>query len=231
MDASSTMTTFTSRQNAPLPDNWTQLFTAVLSDALDAVGIRVNAMAPHLRPLDDTLQLCGRARTAMYMETSYVADDENPYELEMALIDDLKPGDVAIFACGGSSRIAPWGGLLSTATHARGAAGCITDGFVRDVLQIRELKLPVFSGGIAPLDSKGRGVVREIDVPVTCGGVLVAPGDLVFGDADGIVVVPQAVEAEVLRLAFEKINGEHNTMRELRAGALLRDVYAKYGIL
>lgn len=225
------MTRFASRQNAPLPDNAAQLFAAVLSDALDAVGIRGNAMAPHLRPLDDTLQLCGRARTAAYMETAHVAADENPYELEMALIDDLKPGDVAIFACGGSSRIAPWGGLLSTATRARGAAGCVTDGFVRDILQIRDLKLPVFAGGISPLDSKGRGVVREIDVPVTCGGVLVAPGDLVFGDADGIVVVPQAAEAKVLRIAFDKINGEHNTLRELQGGAFLRDVYAKYGIL
>lgn len=225
------MTSFASRQNAPLPANWTQLFAAVLSDALDAVGLRNNAMAPHIRPLDDNLQLCGRARTAMYMETAYVGENENPYELEIALVDDLKPGDVAVFACGGSSRIAPWGGLLSTATRARGAAGCITDGFVRDVLQIRELKLPVFAGGIAPLDSKGRGTVREVDVPVICGGVRVAPGDLVFGDVDGIVVVPQAVEAEVLRLAFDKINGEHNTMRELQGGAFLRDVFAKYGIL
>jgi regulator of RNase E activity RraA len=225
------MAAFTSLKNPPLPVNWQQLFAAVLSDALDAAGVRTQAMAPHIRPLDDTLKLCGRARTGMYMETAYVADDENPYELEIALVDDLKPGDVAIFACGGSSRIAPWGSLLSTATHARGAAGCVTDGFVRDVVEIRELKLPVFAGGIAPLDSKGRGTIREVDVPVMCGGVRVAAGDLVFGDADGVVVVPQEVEAEVLRFAFDKINGEHNTMRELRAGAYLRDVYAKYGVL
>ena len=188
-------------------------------------------MAPRIRPLDDNLKLCGRARTGMYMETAYVAENENPYELEIALVDDLKPGDVAVFACGGSSRIAPWGSLLSTATRARGAAGCITDGFVRDVREIREMQLPVFCGGIAPLDSKGRGQIREIDVPVVCGGVRVAPGDLVFGDVDGIAVVPQAVEAEVLKLAFDKINGEHNTMRELKAGAYLRDVFAKYGVL
>jgi regulator of RNase E activity RraA len=207
------------------------LSAAILSDVLDQLGYRHQVMTPGIRPLDEALVLCGRARTGLYREVHSVPADRNPYALEMALIDDLKPGDVSIFACGGSSRSAPWGGLLSTATRARGAAGCITDGFVRDVLQIRELKLPVFSGGIAPLDSKGRGVVREIDGPVTCGGVLVAPGDLVFGDVDGIVVVPQAVEADVLRLAFEKINGEHNTMRELKAGAFLRDVYAKYGIL
>jgi 4-hydroxy-4-methyl-2-oxoglutarate aldolase len=224
-------TRFTPRHNPPLPANWEQLFAAVLSDALDAVGVRDQAMKPQIRPLDDQLKLCGRARTGIYMETAHVEEGENPYELEIAIVDDLKPGDVAIFACGGSSRIAPWGSLLSTATRARGAAGCVTDGFVRDIIEIRALRLPVFHGGIAPLDSKGRGQIQAADVPVICGGVMVSPGDLVFGDADGLVVVPQAVEADVLRVAFEKINGEHNSMRELRDGAYLRDVYAKYGVL
>lgn len=225
------MTPFQSRQNAPLPQGWERLFAAVLSDALDAVGIMNQAMMPGIRPLDDQLKLCGRARTGVYMETASVEPGSNPYELEIAIVDDLKPGDVAVFACGGSSRIAPWGGLLSTATKARGAAGCVTDGFVRDVLEIRALKLPVFHGGIAPLDSKGRGQIQAIDVPVICGGVRVCPGDFVLGDADGVVVVPQAVEAEVLRLALAKVDGEHHSMRELRDGAYLRDVYAKYGIL
>jgi regulator of RNase E activity RraA len=221
------MTSFTPRQNPPLPANWEQLYAAALSDSLDAVGVRDQAMRPQIRPLDEQLKFCGRARTGIYMETAHVEEHENPYELEIAIVDDLKPGDVAVFACGGSSRIAPWGSLLSTAARMRGAAGCVTDGFVRDILEIRKLQLPVFHGGIAPLDSKGRGQIQAIDVPVICGGVKVSPGDLVFGDADGVVVVPQAVEAEVLRIAFDKINGEHHSMRELRAGAYLRDVYAK----
>jgi regulator of RNase E activity RraA len=225
------MSPFQPRQNAPLPQHWEQLYSAVLSDALDAVGARDQAMAPGVRPLDEQLKMCGRARTGIYMETAHVEPGSNPYELEIAIVDDLKPGDVAVFACGGSSRIAPWGSLLSTATRARGAAGCVTDGFVRDIIEIRNMKLPVFAGGIAPLDSKGRGQIQAIDVPVICGGVRVAPGDLVFGDADGVVVVPQAVEAEVLRVAFDKVNGEHHSMRELREGAFLRDVYAKYGVL
>lgn len=222
---------FVSRENAPLPDGCDQLFSAVLSDALDAVGHRNQAMSPRMRPLDDTLKMCGRARTGIYVEVAHVDEETNPYELEIAIVDDLKPGDVAVFACGGSARIAPWGGLLSTATRARGAVGCVTDGFVRDVLDIRALKLPVFSAGIAPLDSKGRGQVQAVDVPVICDGVLVSSGDLVFGDVDGVVVVPQAVEEDVLRLAFDKINGEHHSMTELRAGGYLRDVYAKYGVL
>jgi regulator of RNase E activity RraA len=224
-------TPFHSRQNAPLPQGWETLYAAVLSDALDAVGITDQAMRPNIRPLDDSLKLCGRARTGVYVETGAVEPGINPYELEITIVDDLKPGDVAVFACGGSTRIAPWGGLLSTATRARQAAGCVTDGFVRDVLEVRAMQLPVFHGGIAPLDSKGRGQIQAIDVPVICGGARVSPGDLVFGDADGIVVVPQRVEAEVLRTAFDKVNGEHNSIRELRAGAFLRDVYAKYGVL
>jgi 4-hydroxy-4-methyl-2-oxoglutarate aldolase len=214
-----------------LPAGWEQLFAAVLSDALDAAGCTTQAMSPRIRPLDDALRLCGRARTGVYVEDDGVQPGVNPYELEIALVDDLKHGDIAVLACGSSNKIAPWGSLLSTATRARGAAGCVTDGFVRDVLQIRSMQMPVFHGGIAPLDSKGRGHVAQIDVPITCGGVEVSPGDLVFGDADEVVVVPQAIEAEVLRIAFEKVNGEHHTMRELRQGAYLRDVYAKYGVL
>jgi regulator of RNase E activity RraA len=189
------------------------------------------AMPPHIRPLDEGLKLCGRARTGIYMEVAHLDPKVNPYELEIAIVDDLKPGDVAVFGCGGSSRIAPWGSLLSTATRARGAAGCITDGFVRDILEIRRMQLPVFAAGIAPLDSKGRGHIAAVDVPVICAGVRVEPGDLVFGDADGVVVVPQAREAEVLKVAFDKINGEHHSMTELRSGGYLRDVYAKYGVL
>lgn len=222
---------FSSRQNPPLPEGWEQLYSAVLSDALDAIGIWNQAMSPRMRPLDETLKLCGRARTGQYMEVPYVAEGTNPYELEIAIVDDLKPGDVVVFSCGGSSRIAPWGSLLSTATRARGAAGCVTDGLVRDVVGIRELQLPVFHGGIGPLDSKGRGQIQAVDIPVICDGVRVEAGDLVFGDADGVVVVPQAVEAQVLKHAFDKINGEHHSINELRAGGFLRDVYAKYGVL
>lgn len=222
---------FVPRQNPPLPQDWQLLYSAVLSDALDAIGVWHQAMSPKIRPLDESLKLCGRARTGQYMEVPFVTEGANPYELEIAIVDDLKPGDVAMFSCGGSSRIAPWGSLLSTATHARGAAGCITDGFVRDILGIRALNLPVFHAGIAPLDSKGRGQIQAVDVPVIIDGVRVEPGDLVFGDADGVVVVPQAVEAEVLARAFDKINGENHSIRELSGGAFLRDVYAKYGVL
>ena len=208
-----------------------KLYTAVLSDVLDDLGHRNQAMPPSIRPLDDTLVMAGYARTGSYREVYRVVPDENPYELEMALIDDLRADDVAVFGCGGSSRIAPWGELLTTASRARGAVGCVTDGFVRDIRQIRQLRFPVFHGGIAPLDSKGRGMVAEIDVPIQCAGVAVAPGDLVVGDADGLVVVPRAVEEQAVAKALAKVESEDRTREELAAGAMLRDVFAKYRVL
>lgn len=222
---------FRPRQNPPLPPGWERLFTAVVSDALDSVGAPGHTMSTRMRPLDDGLKLVGRARTGAYMEVAYVEEGVNPYELEIALVDDLRPGDIAVFACGGSTRIAPWGSLLSTATRMRGAAGCVTDGFVRDVVEIKAMKLPVFAAGIAPLDSRGRGQIMATDVPVICDGVRVESGDLIVADADGVAVVPQALEAAVLRAAFAKVDGEHNTMRELKAGRLLADVYREYGVL
>jgi regulator of RNase E activity RraA len=216
---------------ADLPRDWTKLYSAVVSDSLDAVGLLNQALPATIRPLDEALPLCGRARTGIYMETAHVEPGTNPYALEIKLIDDLKPAEVAVLACGGSRRIAPWGGMLSTASRARGAAGCVTDGFVRDIKVIRGLGLPVFHAGIAPLDSKGRGQIMAIDVPVICAGVRVDPGDLIVGDADGVVVVPKAREAEVLTIAFDKLAREDSSMVELANGAFLRDVYARYGVL
>jgi 4-hydroxy-4-methyl-2-oxoglutarate aldolase len=208
-----------------------RLFTAVLSDTLDGLGHRSQALPPRIRPLDDSLVMVGRARTGLYREVFHVEPGENPYELEIALIDDLKPGEVAVLACGGSARIAPWGELLSTASRARGAAGCVTDGFVRDTRPIRAMGFPVFHGGIAPLDSKGRGKVAAIDVPVEIGGVRIAPGDLVFGDADGVIVIPRAIEVEALAAAFAKVEGEDKTREALGRGEKLADVFKRYGIL
>jgi 4-hydroxy-4-methyl-2-oxoglutarate aldolase len=208
-----------------------ELFVALFSDTLDALGFRNQAFAPQIRPLDDELVMVGRARTGLYRDVYHVAEGENPYELEIALIDDLKPGEVPVLACGKSGRIAPWGGLLTTACIARGAAGCITDGLVRDIKAIRKLAFPVFHGGIGPLDSRGRGVVAAIDIPVECGGVHVRPGDLIVGDADGAIAIPRTIEDEVLARAFEKVTKENETEEALRRGEKLADVFARIGVL
>lgn len=214
-----------------LADMRERLFVSVLSDCLDSVGITDQALPSRIRPLDEACVMVGRARTAAFMEVYHHEPGSNPYELEIALVDSLRPDEIAVFACSNPARVAPWGELLSTAAKARAAAGALMDGCTRDVRAIKAMGFPVFHGGIAPLDSKGRGRIMAIDVPIECAGVRVAPGDLVFGDADGVVVVPQRVEAEVLRLAMEKVTGERNTLRDLQRGDKLADVFARYGIL
>jgi 4-hydroxy-4-methyl-2-oxoglutarate aldolase len=208
------------------------LYTGVLSDVMDELGHSKQAFRPFVRPTDETLVLVGRARTGLYTKTYSVGPGENPYELEIKLLDDLHIGEVPVIACDGpTERLAPWGELLTTASLARGAVGCVTDGLVRDVRKIRELRFPVFHGGIGPLDSRGRGRMIEMDTPIECGGVMVRTGDVVFGDVDGVVVVPQEIEEEVFRRALDKVTSENNTRDELRQGLLLSQVYEKFGVL
>jgi regulator of RNase E activity RraA len=208
-----------------------RLYSGVVSDVLDALGHMHHAMAPAIRPLDESLVLFGRARTGLYMPVYHVEPGVNPYELEIALVDDLEPDDVAVLACPPGNRIAPWGELLSTAARARNAAGMVTDGLVRDVKLIRAMRFPAFAGGIGPLDSKGRGMIMKIDVPVECGGVPVAPGDWIFGDIDGVCAIPAALAEKTARMALEKVAQETTVRAELAAGETLRTVFARHGIL
>ena len=208
------------------------LSSAVLSDVMDSLGLVRRALKPFVRPIDDTLVMVGRARTGLYMPAYSLREGENPYEVEIALVDDLQAQDVVVLACNGpTERIAPWGELLSTAAQARGAAGCLTDGLVRDVRQIRAMGFAVFHGGIGPLDTKGRARMVERDVPVECAGVSIGPGDIVFGDIDGVVVIPKAHEHAIVEKAIAKVLGENNTRDALRKGEPLAQVFRRFGIL
>jgi len=113
----------------------------------------------------------------------------------------------------------------------RGARGAVIDGLVRDVKSIQRLGFPVFAMGIKPVDSKGRGLVIDYNIPVQCGGILVTPGDLIFADFDGVVVIPASVLHESLKIAENKVIKENHSRRALLDGAYLSDVYAKYGVL
>jgi 4-hydroxy-4-methyl-2-oxoglutarate aldolase len=208
------------------------LYTPVLSDVLDSLGLMHQALRPFIRPLDESLVLFGRARTGRYVVGNAPRPGHNPYALEMDLIDDLRPGDVPVLACGGPTDwIAPWGELLTTAARVRGAAGCITDGLVRDVARIREMRFPVFHGGIGPLDTKGRAEMVDKDTMIEIAGVRVAPGDWVMGDVDGVVFIPASNADEVFQAAINKIRAEDTTRAELEAGESLRSVYARHGVL
>ena len=207
----------------------TALYTAVVSDALDELGIREQAMAEHLRPVGSTVTFAGRARTIACVDTYHVDDD--PYGMEIDAIDSILPGEAVVVSTGGSRRNAPWGELLSTAAMARGARGAVVDGLVRDVRRIQDLGFPLFAAGMKPVDSKGRGRVVAYNVPVECGGVLIKPGDVVFADLDGIIAIPAGIVEDVVRLATDKASRENQSRDDLKKGAYLRSVYDKYGVL
>jgi 4-hydroxy-4-methyl-2-oxoglutarate aldolase len=216
----------------PLAELAQRLYTAVLSDVLDELGFMAQALRPFVRPLDEASVLCGFARTGLYRKVFHIEPGRNPYEIEMDLIDGLKPGEVAVLACDGpTDLVAPWGELLTTAAGVRGAAGCLTDGLVRDVRRIREMKFPVFAGGIGPLDTKGRAEMAAMDVPVEVAGVRIESGDLIFGDVDGVVAVPKAVAPKAVARALEKVAAEDKTRDALLAGETLRRAFERYGVL
>lgn len=206
-----------------------QLYTAVISDSLDELGYRDQAMSHSLRPLFAGVRLAGWARTIKCIDVDEIPDE--PYATEIEAVDSILSGEIPVVATGGSIRNAPWGELLSTAAMARGARGAVIDGFVRDVKKIEKLGFSVFATGIKPVDSKGRGLVVDYNVPINCGGVKVFPGDLIVGDYDGVVVIPAGLVSEVLRRATQKASCENHSREELLGGAYLRDVYEKYGVL
>ena len=205
------------------------LYTSVISDSLDDLGFRDQAMRENIRPVLPEARLAGWARTMACVDIFHVM--ENPYAMEIEAVDSMLAGEVAVVSTGESVRNGPWGELLSTASQARGARGAVVDGLIRDVRKIQEIGFPVFATGMKPVDSKGRGVMLDYNVPVMCGGILVHPGDLVVADFDGIVVVPRSAVPETIHLATDKASRESNTRRELMEGALLGEVFAKYGVL
>jgi len=209
------------------------LYVAAVCDILDELGFRNQAMHQRLRPLLPDPENCGfvgRARTFRWMETDYIVEN-NPYGLEIEAMDSLKTSDVAVHSTDYSGTNAPWGELMSTIAKRNGAAGCVCDSQIRDCVKIIKMGFPVYFSGIRPLDSKGRAIVNAYDVPVRCGEVLVHPGDIVYADFDGIVVVPKEAEIEAFQKAREKVKKENLSRKELLAGRSLREVYNKYKAL
>ena len=205
------------------------LYSSVLADILDEAGLRHQVMRPDVRPLYPGAKAVGRAATMLAVEVTELPAE--PYRLLMDLLDGLQPGDVVVGAVPGKPAGALWGELLSTHTRAKGGRGTVIDGLSRDSWGIVDMKFPVFATGLSPADSKGRLEVIAIRSTIPVAGVSVADGDLVFADADGCVVIPAAVEQDIVGRALEKVSGE-NTMREILAkGASIRQVFKEYGIL
>jgi 4-hydroxy-4-methyl-2-oxoglutarate aldolase len=215
-------------------DTKEHIYVAAICDILDEFGYRNQAMHQRLRPLLPDMRNCGfvgRARTFAWKEVHYVGEDD-PYSLEIEAMDSLNEGDVVVHSTDLNGTNAPWGELMSTVAKRKGVAGCICDSQVRDCIKIIDMNFPVYYAGIRPLDSKGRGLVIAYDVPVQCGEVLVHPGDLIFADFDGIVVIPKTLdEEEVLQRAREKVIAENFSREELLDGKTLKEVYDKYKAL
>jgi regulator of RNase E activity RraA len=210
-------------------DKLDKCFSAVLQDVMDGMGVRVQCMDPAIKPLDPSMRTWGEAIT-IYVET--VAEvPEHPFQKEMELLDSANEGHIIVVQCNTNELSAFWGGLLTNAAVGRKMSGVIIDGGARDYNEIMELGFPVFCKGLSPYDSLGRMDAKEYDVPIECGGIRVNPGDLIFGDIDGIVVVPQGIVDDVITKAWEKIQGESKVREELRSGAGVEATFKKYGIL
>jgi 4-hydroxy-4-methyl-2-oxoglutarate aldolase len=207
----------------------TKLYTAVLADTMDKLGCRHQIMRPEVRPLYPEAKVVGRAATMLAVETCQMPQE--PYRLEMALLDDLKPAEVVVCQWLGTQPAAIWGELLSTCAAAHGARGAIIDGYCRDSCGILAMRFPVFAIGLTPADSMGRCEVVAIREPIRIGEALVRNGDLVVADRDGGVVIPQDIEDEVIWRAMEKVNGENLVRSELARGASIQEVFKKYRIL
>ena len=205
------------------------LYTAVVCDALDGLGYRRQSPRVPLLPQTTDTILVGRCKTTLW--TNMFHDDPKPYELELKAVDSCVNDDVLIVAAGGSMHSGVWGELLSTAAGNSGCVGVIVDGAVRDIRKMKEMAFPAFARGTCVYDSQNRQRVIDYDVPVEIDGVRFSPGDLVFADADGIVVVPQKIEEQAVQAAWEKVHAENVTRDAIKKGMKATDAYKKYGVL
>lgn len=208
-------------------DRLARVYTPVVADVLDRLGHREQSMRADIRPLFPGARTAGVAKTVRTIPALEVAPAE-PYKLEMAAVDALKPGDVMVVS---ECDVSFWGELLSTAAQYRGCRGVVIDGYTRDTRAIVALEFPVFCRGVHPADSLGRIEVAEYDVPVRCGGVLIHPGDLILADEDGIVAVPLTIAEQALTLAEEKVSGENLVRRALAEGMSVTEAFRRYGVL
>lgn len=204
-------------------------FSAVIQDVMDGMNARVQCMDSSINPLVPSMKTWGEAVTIYLEEVTEIP--KKPFQMEMELIDDTVEGQIIVAQCNSRHLSAFWGGLLSNAAVGHKVAGVIIDGGARDYNEIIELNFPVFCKGLSPYDSLGRMDGKERDIPIECGGIRVYPGDLIFGDVDGVVVVPQDMAEEVVVKAWEKVRAESTVREELRSGAGVVETFKKHGVL
>jgi 4-hydroxy-4-methyl-2-oxoglutarate aldolase len=205
------------------------LYSAVLADILDELGVTNSALDHRIRPLVPGTVVMGTAFTIL--ATDVYEQPREPYQLELEAVDSIAPGNVVVAVTNGSTASGFWGELLTTAAMGHGCRGVILDGLTRDAAKIIAMDFPLFVRGFCPYDSKGRTDVIAYQVPVRSGDAWINPGDIVLADYDGAVAIPQKMAAAVIEKAREKIKGENKVKEELLSGMSAREVFAKYHIL
>jgi len=205
-------------------------YASVFSDILDELGHRFQVISPHsgIHPLERTFVVAGRAVTLLNERDD---DEYEPYDAVIKCIDSLDPDTVLVATSSDAFDVGIMGELTATALRARRNRGAIINGYSRDVRKLIEMKFPVFAWGPSPIDTTGRARVTNYNIPIIVGGVRVSPGDLVFADLDGIVVVPKDLESRVIAEVIERINTENAVRRELAAGRRMAEVWGKYHVL
>jgi regulator of RNase E activity RraA len=204
------------------------LFTAIIGDVLDLNGYHHQFLPARCRPLAPRMVVAGRAMTVLEADVLHVPDP--PFGKMLEALDSLQSNEVYI-AAGCAPRYALWGELMSVAARTRGAAGAVILGYSRDTKGILDLDFPTFCYGSFAQDQRGRGQVIDYRVPLEIEGVSVRPGDLLFGDIDGVVVLPYEMEVAVVTKALEQVRKEKTARAMLLNGESAHDVFSKTGVL
>ena len=209
-----------------------ELFPAVVGDVMDKLGLLQQFLPPQIKPLDPKMIVIGRAMPVLEADIADIGADgpSNAFGLLFHALDSLKPDEIYI-CTGASPSYALWGGLMSTRARMLGAAGAVVNGYCRDTNEILALNYPVFSFGGYAQDQGPRGKVVDYGAPIEMAGVRIAPGDIVFGDIDGVCIVPQAAEVETFTAALEKARGEQNVRKALEAGMSTVEAFETFGIM
>jgi regulator of RNase E activity RraA len=205
-----------------------ELYTAIVGDVLDTHSQRHQFLPARCRALRRGMVVAGRAMTIVEADVFHEADP--PFGLMLEALDSLQRNEVYA-AAGCSARYALWGELMSTAARARGATGAVLAGYTRDTHGIVAMDFPVFCYGSYAQDQRGRGQVIAYRVPIEIDGVRVRPGDILFGDVDGVLVIPREIETEIISEALDRARKEKKAKQELAEGNLATEVFRKYGIL
>ena len=206
----------------------TRLYTPVFGDILDGMGCVHQFLPQPIRPMSDEMKVVGRAMPVLMMDVYGLQDQ--PFGLMTQALDDLLPGEVYL-AAGAFHRSANWGEIMTATARTRGAAGAVVDGFHRDTPQVLEQRFPVFSRGPYAQDSGPRMKVADFRLPVEIGQVAVRPGDLVFGDVDGVLVIPADRVEEAVSRALEKAAAEKTVRGAIEGGMSATEAFRKYGVL